>query len=208
MNLMTMRLLVSGVHLLAVAMPGPDFFCVSQSSIKYGRKAGFAVSAGICAAMVFHILAGMLGLAALLANPKVLMVIKLLCGAYLLYLGWKGITAKASDGAPETEQTLNVESNYALFRKGFWCNLLNPKAPIYFLSLFTVILPQDITYSEISAVGAMMLVIAFAWSGFVATLFATPRVQRQFQKMGVWIDRVAGTLFAGFGASVVLTARQ
>lgn len=205
MSFLSLLAVVVLAHLVAVSMPGPDFFCVSQTSIQQGRKAGIYMSLGIVAGCVIHIVAGALGVAALLVKPEVMAFIKIACALYLLYLGWKGLTARQA--ATDVVVERDILSNKQLFFKGFWCNLLNPKLPLYFLSLFTVILPPDISTFELSILAAVMMSLTFGWFAMVGYFFAAPKIQQQFKKMGVWIDRTAGALFTAFGLGVLFSAR-
>ena len=97
-------ILISTVHLLAAASPGPDFVLISQQSLKNGRKAGLLCSLGITLGLSVHILYSSLGLAAVIASSETLLwAIKILGGGYLCYLGYKGIRAKASNQADDMQ---------------------------------------------------------------------------------------------------------
>ena len=70
--------------------PGPDTAYILGRSIAQGRDAGIASALGICVGSLFHTCAAALGLSAILATSAVAFTaIKLLGGAYLVYLGVK-----------------------------------------------------------------------------------------------------------------------
>ncbi len=138
-------LVITTVHLLAAASPGPDFVLVSQHTLKYGRKAGLWCSLGVALGLSIHIIYSILGLATVVANSaNLLWVIKLLGGCYLIYLGISGLRSKASSMNTTIKQNrtviLPIKKSLSM---GFACNVLNPKAPIYFIALFTVVLSPD-----------------------------------------------------------------
>ena len=93
MDLLQGLLLITSIHLLAAASPGPDFVLVSQQTLSNGKKSGFMVSIGIALGLSVHILYSALGLAAVIANSiTALWVIKIIGGCYLLYLGIQGLS--------------------------------------------------------------------------------------------------------------------
>src|SRR5882762_752378 len=71
-------------------MPGPDTVYILGRTIAQGREAGIASALGISLGSIFHTCAAALGLSAVLATSAVAFgAIKLLGGAYLIFLGLK-----------------------------------------------------------------------------------------------------------------------
>ena len=68
MDLIQGLLLITSIHLLAAASPGPDFVLVSQQTLSNGKQSGFMVSIGIALGLSVHIIYSALGLAAVIAN--------------------------------------------------------------------------------------------------------------------------------------------
>lgn len=205
MDIMQGLLLITTIHLLAAMSPGPDFVLASQQTLVNGKKAGFLVSFGITLGLSIHILYSGLGLAAVIANSvTALWAIKILGGGYLLYLGWKGIRAKAS-----TEELVKgpVVQHSALksIGVGFLCNALNPKAPIYFVSLFTVVLSPNIGFLELAIYGAWMMIIQMGWFSVIVMLLSSPPIYRRFKAASHWVDRVMGAAMIGLGLKVIMT---
>lgn len=194
-------LMIVVLHLVAVAIPGPDFVCVSQASIWRGKLAGVKAALGISLGLLVHIIAGVFGLVALMASPIAFTITKVIGGAYLLYLGVTSLRSKAAFSSEMTQ--IEVDNSMS---KGFWCNVLNPKVPLYFLSVFTVVIPVNTSQTEVLIIGALLMLLTFLWFSFVAIVFANPMVQQQFRRMGHWLDRVVGVLFVGFGLKVLLSS--
>jgi RhtB (resistance to homoserine/threonine) family protein len=206
MDLIQGLVLITSVHLLAAASPGPDFVLVSQQTLANGKRAGLLSSLGIALGLSIHILYSSLGLAAVIANSSsALWVIKLLGGCYLIYLGLSGLRARTN-----TNQSLDVpitteRSALATIGMGFLCNALNPKAPIYFVSLFTVVLSQDTPAQHLVIYGLWMMTLQLAWFSFLTLLLSRPSVTQKFHRAGHWIDRVAGGAMLLLGIKVLAT---
>ncbi|WP_373777544.1 LysE family translocator [Glaesserella sp.] len=198
-------LVITGIHLLAAISPGPDFIFVSQQTLSRGRIAGLTCALGVGLGFGVHLLYSVLGLAAVIANAAwLLTAIKIIGGAYLIYLGYQGLKAKAKHEVIEIKQeSVAPESLWKTLWKGFLCNVLNPKAPVYLVSVFTVVLSPDMPLWQLSIYGVWMMFLLFAWFATVAFLLSIPSVNHQFQKAGHWIDRVLGAVMAGLGIKVI-----
>ena len=238
-------LLITSVHLLAAASPGPDFVLVSQQTLAKGRRTGLICSLGITLGLAVHIIYSVLGLATLIAHSQPLLTaIKWLGGSYLIYLGWQGIQAKAKkpadlalsaeptdSGAHVSHDTLSkqttlsthtalsdkaicnkkpstdTESTASILRRGFFCNVFNPKAPVYFVAIFTLVLSPDIPVWQLAIYGVWMMVLQMAWFSTVVMLLSIPAVHRRFQRFEHWIDRVLGTAMIILGLNLILRSR-
>ena len=206
MDLLQGLLLITSVHLLAAMSPGPDFVLVSQQTLVNGKKAGLLVSLGITLGLSIHILYSGLGLATVIANSvTALWAIKILGGGYLLYLGWQGIRSKASSSAQVNASQVVQYSPLKSIGAGFLCNALNPKAPIYFVSLFTIVLSADMPLSELAIYGVWMMLIQMGWFSSVVLLLSTPMINKKFQAVSHWIDRFLGAAMIALGLKVLLT---
>ena len=205
-------LIITSVHLLAAASPGPDFVLVSQQTLSNGRRAGLLCSLGIALGLSVHILYSALGLAALIASStSALWVVKILGGSYLIYLGISGLRSKIKAVDPNSlnpdKEVMDHPASKTI-AMGFLCNALNPKAPIYFVSLFTVVLSQDTPSQHLPIYGIWMMILQLAWFSLLTLLLSNPLVTRRFQRLGHWIDRVAGGAMLLLGLKVLATRAQ
>lgn len=204
--------LITPVHLLAAASPGPDFVMVTQQTLLHGKRTGLWCSMGITLGLGVHIVYSVFGLAATIAHSlPLLQAIRLAGGAYLLYLGWQGLRARADpiqgDGtaAPTASpaQTSFPPTAWQSLAKGFLCNLLNPKAPLYFVSLFTVVISPDLPQGQLALYGLWMMALQLAWFATVALVLSQPRLQAAFKRYALWIDRVCGAAMVALGIKVL-----
>ncbi len=202
MDLFSGLLMITSIHLLAAASPGPDFILVSQQTLSQGKKAGLLCSLGIALGLSIHIIYSAFGLAAVIANSSsALWVIKILGGGYLLYLGYQGITSKPKTTTSIAATDHQTHSWLKTISLGFLCNALNPKAPIYFVALFTVVLSPDIPLEHLIIYGVWMMLIQFFWFATVVFLLSRPRINAKFQQMGHWLDKMMG------GAMILLSIK-
>jgi RhtB (resistance to homoserine/threonine) family protein len=181
--------------------PGPDTAYILGRSIAQGREAGIASALGICVGSIFHSCAAALGLSAILATSAVAFAaIKLLGGAYLIFLGIKMLL--------DRRRQLTLPSNFrrrttiAAFRQGVFTNVLNPKVALFFLAF----LPQFIDpASNMKVFAFLMLGLTFVTTGTIWCLilawFASAFSERlrTNETIGQWLNRAAGALFVFLG---------
>jgi RhtB (resistance to homoserine/threonine) family protein len=181
--------------------PGPDTAYILGRSIAQGREAGIASALGICVGSILHSCAAALGLSAILATSAVAFAaIKLLGGAYLIFLGIKMLL--------DRRRQLSLLSNFrrrttiAAFRQGVFTNVLNPKVALFFLAF----LPQFIDpASNMKVFAFLMLGLTFVTTGTIWCLilawFASAFSERlrTNETIGQWLNRAAGALFVFLG---------
>ena len=197
--------IITGVHFLACMSPGPDFVLVSQQSLGRGRAAGLLTALGIALGFGVHIVYSVFGLVTLVAqSAPLLTAVKIIGGLYLVYIGYKGIRAKAGGDVLEirAEKAAREPVGKTVWR-GVLCNVLNPKAVVYMLSLFTVVLSPATPMWQMAVYGAWMTLMIFIWFALVALMLSVPAVSRRFSRFGHWIDRVCGGALALLGVKVM-----
>ncbi|MDO4906045.1 MAG: LysE family transporter [Lautropia sp.] len=196
--------LITCIHLLAAMSPGPDFIFVSQQTLNHGRVTGLVCSMGVALGLGVHVVYSVLGLAVVIAQASwLLTLIKIVGGAYLVYLGVHGLRARArGEVVTLTAEVVPPVRLCSALRKGFLCNVLNPKAPVYFVSVFTVVLSPTMPTWQLAVYGVWMMLLQFAWFAVVAFVLSIPGVNRQFQKAGHWIDRALGGVMVALGVKV------
>lgn len=203
MDLLQGLLLITSIHLLAAASPGPDFVLVSQQTLSNGKKAGLLTSFGIAIGLSVHIVYSSFGLAVVIANSESLLwLIKILGGAYLIYLGVQGLKAKPKSPIEPNQLVKDASSSKTIF-KGILCNVLNPKAPIYFVALFTMVLSPNMPLSELAIYGVWMMTLQFGWFSAVVFLLSQSTINKKFQMLGHWIDRILGGAMVLMGVKVI-----
>ena len=200
-------LTVALVHIIALMSPGPDFFFVSQTAVSRSRKEALMGVLGItCGVMVWAGVA-LLGLHLIIEKMAWLHTIIMVGGG--LYLCWMGYqmlrgALKKSD-APAPEPQVELARSGRSFLKGLLTNLANPKAIIYFGSVFSLFVGDNVGTGERWGIFLLIVLETLAWFTVVASLFALPAMRRGYQRMAKWIDGIAGTLLAGFGIHLIIS---
>lgn len=203
MEFMTVAL----VHLLAVASPGPDFAVVVRESVTQGRRVGSWTALGVGRGIFVHVAYSLLGIGLIVSQSIVLFnLFKWLAAGYLLYLGWRALRARpmSLDTADEVDTTSD-RSPWQAFVVGFVTNGLNPKATLFFLSLFTVVISADTPLWVQAGYGVYLAGATALWFLLVAWLFSRGRVRAGFARMGHWFDRLTGAVLIGLGVRLAVS---
>lgn len=200
-------LTVALIHLLAVASPGPDFAIVVRESVAYGRRAGIFSALGVGCGIFIHVAYSLLGIGLIVSQSIVLFnALKWLAAAYLLYIGIKALRAKPADPASaELSLAAGSRTPRAAFVMGFITNGLNPKATLFFLSLFTVVINPHTPLLVQAGYGIYLALATTLWFCLVAQLFSQQRVRAGFARMGHWFDRLMGTVLVGLGVKLAFS---
>ncbi len=198
------------VHLLAVASPGPDFAMVMRQSLVAGRKAALWTSVGIGAGILVHVVYSLLGIGLIISQSiQLFNLIKLAGAGYLLFIGWKSLRAQPN----ESQVTVAVpgQQDYPVakaLRIGFLTNALNPKATLFFLSLFSVIIKPDTPQSIQALYGLYMAVATGVWFCGLSLVLTQSRVRQGFARCGHWVERLMGAVLIALGIRLALAGRS
>jgi len=197
-------LLVALVHLLAVISPGPDFAVVIRNSVSAGRQAGLMTALGVGSGIFLHVTYSLLGIGIIVSQSVWLFnLLKLLAGAYLLYIGVKALRARPQAATDITAPAVVLASRRA-FGIGFITNGLNPKATLFFLSLFTLVISPQTPILIQAGYGLYLALATTLWFCLVALLFSQQAVRRGFARLGHWFDRVMGAVLIALGLHLAL----
>ncbi|GAC11921.1 LysE family translocator [Paraglaciecola chathamensis] len=199
-------LTIAGVHLLAVASPGPDFAIVLKHSINYGRRIAMITSIGVGVAILLHVTYSLLGIGLLLkTNPLVYTIFSYVAAAYLVYIAIGALKSKAVDTTePASEVSSSEISDRKAFAIGFLTNGLNPKATLFFLSVFAVAVSAQTPSSIKLAYGVYLAVATGMWFCFLSYLLSTRKVRAFIRQYSHWFDRIMGAVLLLLAAKLVI----
>ena len=123
-------------HLIALTSPGPDTAIVLRQVSMYGRADGIKAAIGIGLGIYIHCLLAINGISLIvLSNDFYKLIISIIGGAYILYLG---INIFISN--PELSNKINNNQSRNSFLNGLITNIFNIKAFLFFVSLFSIII--------------------------------------------------------------------
>ncbi|WP_251358315.1 LysE family translocator [Kangiella sp. TOML190] len=193
-------LLIASAHLLAVASPGPDFAIVMRQSLIFGRRPAIVTSIGIGLAILVHVAIALVGVGALIkSTPWLFTSIKIAGALYLGYIGLQAIRAqKSSPNSKQNDKPSQQQMPLSkAFRQGFMTNVLNPKATLFFFSLFTSIISTSTPIKIQLVYGIWMAFATAAWFVSLSFLLSQQKVRGFFANYGYWIDRILGAFLIG-----------
>jgi RhtB (resistance to homoserine/threonine) family protein len=202
MEVGTMFVEVFVIGILTGMSPGPDFFLVMKNSLAHGKKIGIATAAGIGTALTFHATYTVLGLTIIIQSYTWLFkILQALGAAYLAYLGIGGIRALFQVQKLEFSATTApaaAKSVWQGFKNGLFCNLLNPKAFLFFLGIFSQLLSSN-TAKWIEWVYAFEIVLATSlWFVFLSMAISTAFFRRIYGQTQKIIDGIFGGILMYF----------
>ncbi|WP_426785631.1 threonine export protein RhtC [Rahnella variigena] len=198
-------LTVAMVHLIALMSPGPDFFFVSQTAASRSRKEAMMGVIGITLGVLVWAAVALMGLHLILQKMAWLHQIITVGGG--LYLCWMGLQLLKSARAKKQngdDTPVALPARGRTFMRGLLTNLSNPKAVIYFGSVFSMFVSDSVSGGERLGIFLLIVVETLAWFSLVALVFALPKMRRGYQRLAKWIDGVAGVVFAGFGVALII----
>jgi threonine/homoserine/homoserine lactone efflux protein len=203
---MTLSFLLTS--LIVVASPGTGVLYTLAAALTRGSRASIAAAFGCTLGIVPHMIAAMLGLAAVLHTSALAFAALKWCGvAYLLYMSWQALR---ETGALAVDGEIRERSVGRVIVTGFLINILNPKLSIFFLAF----LPQFIAADE-GHVLAQMLELSGAFMAMTFAVFvvyglcaASVRERVIFRpRVMAWLRRSFAAGFTALGAKLAFAER-
>lgn len=181
-----------GVFLLALVSPGPDFAVIVKHSLSRGRRAGLLCAAGVTLANSLHILVANLGVGAVIAgSPQVYTGLVWAAAIYLGYLGVRLLFTRRILRAPGPQEETALGSSLL---EGFLVNALNAKAILFWVSLFALVLRDELPAPVRAGFVATMILTLLGWFSLVAQVLSRPRAREFFFKHELGFNRLMGLL--------------
>lgn len=194
------------LHGVAVASPGPDFAVVMKQSLQQGRRAGMITSFGIGCGIFLHVTYSILGVSILImATPWLYHT--LMYGAAIYFI-WMGVGAiRSAPTSPTNAQThhFTLHSWRKAFVIGFVTNGLNPKATLFFLTLFTLAVPANTSIFVQCVYGVYLAIASSLWFILVSMLVSHSRIRRAYLSHGYIFDRLMGGVLIIMAILLVVT---
>ncbi len=201
---MSIFLTVALLHLFAVASPGPDFVLVSRQSFRYGRMVAIWTSGGIALGILFHVAISLTGLSLLLqSQPDLFWYLKLAASLYIGYLGFASLISK--DPVNLQKNSIGQEDRYIKsISTGFLTNVLNPKAFIFFITVFTLVINEDTGLFIKGLLGMYMSLATFIWFSLVSILLTNQKATERFKKAIPWLEKITGLFLIVLAIQIIL----
>lgn len=190
--------------------PGPGMLYMAVQTMAHGARAGYASSVAFHLASYLHIAAAAFGVTVLLTAAPILLVgLKLVGGAYLIWMGlrlWRGPRHNGPKAAD-----IATRSRGRAFRDSLTVELLNPKSALFYVAF----LPQFTSPSAALPIWAQILVlggvanVTFSLADVVCIVFARIVAARAVASAGLakWGRRFGGLTLGMLGAKVMAEAK-
>lgn len=205
---MMLFLTVALVHFIALVSPGPDFFLISQLAASRSRRVARVASLGTTCGVAIWAAVALMGLHLLLTKMVWLhQIIMAGSGIYLLWMGSQLLRSACQrhKRPKQPEAKMDTPDRGRNFLNGLLTSLSNPKAVIYFGSVFSLVIDDSVGVAERWQLFLLIVSETFCWFSLVATIFALPAIRQGYQRVAKWIDATAGFLFAAFGLHLIIS---
>ena len=180
--------------------PGPNgLLALTHGAIYGNRRTLFTIAGGLFG---FAVVIGlsMFGIGALLAAAsELLIVLKILGGAYLVWLGiqvWRSPAIGATEGG-------RGMTNWGMARAGALSALSNPKGILFFVAFLPQFIdPARSLLIQFVIMAGTFLAVEFVYEFVVATM--ATKIQPMLARFGRRVNRVFGSLFIAIGVALPL----
>mgnify|MGYP005665334475 FL=1 len=186
-------------HLVALTSPGPDTAIVIRQVSLYGKNEGIKTSIGIGIGIYIHCLLAVNGISILiLANEIYKFLITFIGGIYITYLGVNIVINKSIE-------TFNFDHPVPKYKSslfiGFFTNLFNIKAFLFFISIFSILIEESIGIF-IHIYPIYFAVVSSAWFIFISYIFTVFRNQLSYNISRI-IQYIMSLMLCAIGISIL-----
>lgn len=193
------------IHMVALVSPGPDFVVACHNTLMYSRSIGIYTAVGFGLGICVHISYAVFGLSWLIANNELIFtVIQYLGAFYLILIGIQSLRSFQSQIGQETVSASSRISPFRAVRIGFITNVLNPKATLFFLSLFSTMLNPTVGKLTLVVIAVLLVVTTILWFSLVALLISHPRFTTTLKRYEKTVHQFFGVLLIGIGGIILI----
>ncbi|MCV6589332.1 MAG: LysE family transporter [Marinobacterium sp.] len=214
MEYLNSLLTLTGVMMLSVVSPGPNFAVVTSTSLGVSRKAGVMTGLGLALASISWSALAILGIGLILSHASWLYdAVRIAGGLYLIWIGIKMVRAARQ---PATDTEIDSQppgsalhnsgvSSLRFIGKGFLVSMTSPKSLAFYASIFVTFVPQQAPLWVYLALVMIPTVTAGLWYCSVALMLTHGPIQAFFNRARAALDITLGLFLAGFGANLLIS---
>jgi threonine/homoserine/homoserine lactone efflux protein len=200
---------ILGALLVGAISPGPSFVVVAQTAISRSRADGLAAALGMGLGGVAFGALALLGLQTLLAHaPWLYLVLKLLGGAYLLYIAVRLWRAAADPLAVPEPPRAGASALRGSFLLGLATQISNPKTAVVYASVFAAFLPASMPAWVLMLLPALIFAVEAGWYALVALVFSASGPRAVYLRSKLLADRLAGAVMGLLGLKLMIEAAR
>ena len=185
-------------HLFAVMSPGPDTAIIIREVSLNKRRGGIFCALGIGVGILIHCYLAIFGISTLLLSNNIAGDLISMFGSF--YLIFLGISSFKSESKKSKKSQFMSNS----FINGFITNIFNIKAFVFFISLFSIILNEDISF-----IGKIFIPLYFAmatsiWFSFLTIILTHENIQKRWEPVQEIINKIAGFILITLGCLILI----
>lgn len=193
-------------HFVALLSPGQDFFLIIAHSIRHKLLGSRFICLGIAIGNGIYIALVIFGWTSIGDNQLVFTAVEILGAIYLFWVGQKLLRHQST---PQFDvEHISVPSTINQLLLGLNSALLNPKNALFYMSLMTVILGQDVTFIQQVSCGIWMFLVVLVWDLIVATVICRPQIQKYLSSSIHIVEKIAGIILIFFGITLFIGYAQ
>jgi threonine/homoserine/homoserine lactone efflux protein len=193
--------------LALIVVPGPAVLYIVATAIDGGRRAGVVSALGVASGGLVYVAAATVGLSSLLlSSAAAFEAVKLVGGAYLVFLGVRRLVTRVS---PEDDIRRAPRSLGSMYRRGAVVNVLNPKTALFFLAFLPQFVDADrgAAWEQVAVLGAIFVFIALASDALYGVAAGTAAAHLRGRAFAAAQRWVSGTVLVALGAAAARAER-
>ena len=182
--------------------PGQDTIYIITRSISQGRSAGFASALGIGTGSIVHAALSIAGVSVIiLTSPLLFLLVKMLGGLYLIYLGLSALRSKVKT---KNLETLRSEPLSRIYSQGVLTNILNPKVALFFIAFLPQFVGEDAPVADLFILGLSFVIGGTMWCLVLAYFASTvAKMLGQSSRIKAWFNKLSGVVYITLGLNVL-----
>ncbi len=199
-------LLLASITLLAAISPGPDMIVVLKNAMR-SKKLGYMTALWVGLAVMVHVGYCIAGIGLVISKSVILFsIIKILGACYLLYIAYQLLRSWK-----DKEQTVEKGKEVTLFgafREGFLTNVMNPKATLFFLSVFTLVIEPTTPILTQWFYWVIMASVVWIWFLILTSIMNISLVKSHISGVQYYLNKFMGWLLAFIGIKILLSTHK
>ncbi|MBT8045451.1 MAG: LysE family translocator [Verrucomicrobiae bacterium] len=200
-------LIFVGVMALGQFSPGPDMLLLTRTALASGRKSGCWTAIGIAFGLALHAIIAVTGVAAVLSQGGLLLIaLKWVAAAYLTYLAVQLIRSGLKQGRLNVSRGSGIDASaVASWKRGLFCNLLNPKVAVFLAGVTAPFL----LIKDAPPAWPVMLWVTIVFEGMIlwclwVFVLQARAFRESYLKAAHWFDLAFGIALLGVAAFLVI----
>ncbi|MCP3900189.1 MAG: LysE family translocator [Desulfobacteraceae bacterium] len=195
---------------LLTITPGVDTMLIIRNTTRGGLRDGSATSLGICSGLFFHAIISAVGISVLiLQSAWAFSLLKIAGAAYLFLLGTINLKSAIKGNYNYSGKiSLTMDNNFIAkrsFKEGLFCNILNPKAIVFYMAFIPQFIdPSKPAFFQTFVLAGLHFIIAMIWQVLLASMINQAKTLLKNKLIKKSLDIITGVVMMIFGAGLLI----